>query len=164
MSSPESADRESSRDNRADAPEREKRYEPINRTESHGRAQTRLSRQESGKSSRSSRSLERACSITDGYSHHAVDNDRLQEPGEQEAPPPPPTVGEEFVVQWDGPGDPGNPRTMSKGRKWMIVLVMSVGSACVYVGYYDSCMALGLADIRWIGRARLPCTLCRMRS
>ncbi|KAL8866019.1 MAG: hypothetical protein Q9174_006549 [Haloplaca sp. 1 TL-2023] len=37
-----------------------------------------------------------------------------------------------FEVQWDDEGnDPGNPRSMSKLRKWSIVLVVSSSSACV---------------------------------
>ena len=39
----------------------------------------------------------------------------------------------EFEVQWDGDSDPANPRRMSKLRKWMVVLIVSSSSACVYV-------------------------------
>lgn len=39
----------------------------------------------------------------------------------------------EFEVQWDGDNDPMNPRSMGKPRKWLIVLVLSTSSLCVYV-------------------------------
>lgn len=37
----------------------------------------------------------------------------------------------EYEVQWDGDNDPMNPRYFSKGRKWLIVLIVSAGSTCV---------------------------------
>ena len=37
----------------------------------------------------------------------------------------------EFEVKWDGDDDPMNPRNMSHGRKWVIVLIVSAGSTCV---------------------------------
>ena len=37
----------------------------------------------------------------------------------------------QFEVQWDGEGDPMNPRNLGTGRKWAIVLVISAGSTCV---------------------------------
>ncbi|KAL8715900.1 MAG: hypothetical protein Q9220_000567 [cf. Caloplaca sp. 1 TL-2023] len=39
----------------------------------------------------------------------------------------------EFEVRWEGDDDPMNPRSMSKARKWSIVLIASSSSACVYV-------------------------------
>ena len=36
-----------------------------------------------------------------------------------------------FEVNWDGDHDPRNPRNMSKARKWVIVLVVSMSSLCV---------------------------------
>lgn len=110
-----------------------KRYEPINPTNSRD-AERQLSRRDSHRSSRSShssRSLDRVVSLTDGYSHHAVDHDILQEPSDEEKPRIPPDAG--FTVQWDGPNDPDNPRNMSLMRRWLIVLVVSIGSLCVYV-------------------------------
>ena len=42
------------------------------------------------------------------------------------------TGGEEFEVRWIGEdADPLNPRSMSKSRKWLVVWVVSIGSACV---------------------------------
>ena len=49
----------------------------------------------------------------------------------------------EYEVGWDGDQDPMNPKNMSTGRKWVIVLVLSSGSACVtctssmYTSAYD---------------------------
>ncbi len=39
----------------------------------------------------------------------------------------------EFEVRWDGDNDPMNPRSMSKPRKWLIVVIVSSCSLCVYV-------------------------------
>lgn len=39
----------------------------------------------------------------------------------------------EFEVHWDGDNDPMNPRSMSKPRKWLIVLILSATSLCAYV-------------------------------
>lgn len=39
--------------------------------------------------------------------------------------------GEEFEVKWGGQDDPGNPRSMSKFRKWLCTWVVSLGSLCV---------------------------------
>ncbi|EXJ91425.1 hypothetical protein A1O1_04537 [Capronia coronata CBS 617.96] len=36
-----------------------------------------------------------------------------------------------FEVGWDGPGDPMNPKNMSGGRKWLIVMTLAFGSLCV---------------------------------
>ena len=36
-----------------------------------------------------------------------------------------------YEVQWEGDHDPMNPRCMSHGRKWIIVLIVSAGSTCV---------------------------------
>ena len=37
----------------------------------------------------------------------------------------------QFEVQWDGSDDPMDPKNLSKGRKWMVVLIVSAGSTCV---------------------------------
>lgn len=36
-----------------------------------------------------------------------------------------------FLVTWDGDADPLNPRSMSKLRRWLIVLICSASSLCV---------------------------------
>lgn len=111
--------------------DQEKRFEPLQppQTREQDHDANAGSRTSSARSARSS--LERTCSITDGYSHHAVDHDTLQEPSDEEKALPKP--GEEFVVKWDGPSDPANPRNMHVARKWVIVVVLSLGSICVYV-------------------------------
>lgn len=47
--------------------------------------------------------------------------------------------GEEFEVKWEGQDDPGNPRSMSKFRKWLCTWVVSLGSLCVYVFQDANC-------------------------
>lgn len=39
---------------------------------------------------------------------------------------------EEFLVEWSK-DDPSNPRNLSPARRWLIVLIVSMGSLCVYV-------------------------------
>lgn len=40
---------------------------------------------------------------------------------------------EPFLVKWDGgDDDPKSPRSFSKVRKWIIVLIVSMASLCVY--------------------------------
>lgn len=39
----------------------------------------------------------------------------------------------EFEVTWDGDDDPMNPRSMAYARKWIIVIIVSASSLCVYV-------------------------------
>ncbi|KAH7069750.1 benomyl/methotrexate resistance protein [Paraphoma chrysanthemicola] len=36
-----------------------------------------------------------------------------------------------YLVTWDGDSDPANPRSMSKLRRWLIVLICSASSLCV---------------------------------
>jgi hypothetical protein len=36
-----------------------------------------------------------------------------------------------YIVTWDGDADPENPRSMSKLRRWIIVLICSASSLCV---------------------------------
>jgi hypothetical protein len=36
-----------------------------------------------------------------------------------------------YLVTWDGDSDPENPRSMSKLRRWIIVLICSASSLCV---------------------------------
>ena len=38
-----------------------------------------------------------------------------------------------FEVQWDGDHDPLNPRSFSTAKKWLIVVIVSMSSTCVYV-------------------------------
>jgi hypothetical protein len=41
----------------------------------------------------------------------------------------------EFEVAWDGDDDPMNPRSMPFARKWIIIIILSASSLCVYVGF-----------------------------
>lgn len=72
---------------------------------------------------RSLRSLHshRSYAASDGYTCFQEQDER-------------PTDGsgdDEFLVQWDGDADPLNPRSMSKLRRWLIVLIMCSSSLCV---------------------------------
>ncbi|KAH7397428.1 benomyl/methotrexate resistance protein [Pyrenochaeta sp. MPI-SDFR-AT-0127] len=53
---------------------------------------------------------------------------------------------EPYLVSWDGDADPLNPRSMTKLRRWAIVLICAASSLCVYLG----------PDF---GSSRLVCTL-----
>lgn len=39
-------------------------------------------------------------------------------------------LNEQFEVRFDGDSDPMNPRSLSKTRKWVIVVIVSAGSTC----------------------------------
>lgn len=78
---------------------------------------------------RTNRSIERSCSLNDGYSCHTGNeqsaekkDDEEKVTGEEQAP--------EFVVGFDE-NDPMNPRNMSTARRWLIVVICSLGSLCV---------------------------------
>lgn len=98
-------------------------YAPINATPSanDGRMQ-RLH-------STSSRPVERSWSLNDGYSCHTAD----EEAGGQS---PDAVQGGDldessaFVVGWDE-NDPKNPRNFNTVRRWIIVIICSMGSLCV---------------------------------
>ena len=38
---------------------------------------------------------------------------------------------QQFLVDWDGPDDPMNPKNKSLARKWVIVIIIAIGSYCV---------------------------------
>lgn len=44
-----------------------------------------------------------------------------------------PVTEQPYLVAWDGDADPENPRSMSKLRRWAIVLICASSSLCVYV-------------------------------
>ncbi|KKZ68044.1 hypothetical protein EMCG_06254 [[Emmonsia] crescens] len=125
--SSEQSDQDDRQDRDRDQGRSEAHFEPICRTKPENEA-----RPASRVSSRSSRSISRVYSLSDGYTHPSVNNDRLQEPEEEQRAEEASTrPGTEYIVRWDGPDDPGNPRNRSLARKWVIVLVMAVGSVCV---------------------------------
>lgn len=68
--------------------------------------------------SKSMRSIERRWSLNDGTS---IGRNEVDE-----------AVGEDtgYTVCWEE-NDPLNPRNMSKGRRWLIVIIVSLGSLCV---------------------------------
>ena len=72
--------------------------------------------------SNASRSLERGWSLNDGVS---IGGDKLGEEGGEAG-----DGGEGYIVGWEE-GDAMNPRNMNKARKWLIVIIVSMGSLCV---------------------------------
>ncbi|KAI9045085.1 MFS transporter [Aspergillus affinis] len=79
--------------------------------------------------STSSRPVERSWSLNDGYSCHTADEEAGQKVPDE-------VQGENadessaFVVGWDD-NDPVNPRNFSTFRRWIIVIICSLGSLCV---------------------------------
>ncbi|KAK2807334.1 hypothetical protein FQN50_005489 [Emmonsiellopsis sp. PD_5] len=136
---------EGSRSSQSQEPDEDQtpQFEPIRTAKTREDAQS-LSSLERVSTTKSS---DRAFSICDGFSHHAVDNDVLQEPEEEVKAEEVPSGPEmEYIVRWEGPDDPGNPRNMSVGRKWLAVFVLAIGSICVtcasslYTMTYDQIM------------------------
>ncbi|KAL4927400.1 MFS transporter [Aspergillus undulatus] len=82
---------------------------------------THLQRQHST----ASRPVERSWSLNDGYScNNEVDAEaNIGEPHGT-------NVESDFVVRWDD-NDPMNPRNFNTVRRWMIVVICSMGSLCV---------------------------------
>lgn len=80
--------------------------------------------------SRSSSRAENPCaiSLSDGYSRTGADDEGDIERSEQAAGP---GQEPEFLVKWDDDNDPMDPRNMGLLRRWLIVAVISMGSACV---------------------------------
>ena len=98
-------------------------YAPINATPSanDGRMQ-RLH-------STSSRPIERSWSLNDGYSCHTADEEAGSHPPD-EAQDEDTDESSAFVVGWDE-NDPKNPRNFNTVRRWIIVIICSMGSLCV---------------------------------
>jgi len=59
-------------------------------------------------------------------------------PDQEKQDTEPPDSEVDFLVQWDGDDDPLNPRSFSTARKWLIVLVVSLGSLLVWVFFARS--------------------------
>ena len=68
-------------------------------------------------------------SYSDGYGY-TTSQDREDQPKIEEIKG---SAEKEWEVKWDGDHDPMNPRSMSTPRKWVIVLIVSASSLCVYV-------------------------------
>lgn len=75
--------------------------------------------------------LQHSRSFGDGHGFTCFRDDEREVEG---AAATPAQAGERaFEVGWDGDMDPVNPRSMSRLRKWIIVLIVSSSSACVYL-------------------------------
>lgn len=73
-------------------------------------------------------------SYVDGHStYFSYDEDR------QESHTGPANDSEkDFEVRWDGNDDPMNPRNMHKIKRWMIVIIVSMSSLCVYDSFANA--------------------------
>jgi hypothetical protein len=77
--------------------------------------------------SQASRSLEHTWSLNDGVSisGRQLPDEEAGEAGRTET-----DEEQRFTVHWDE-NDPMNPRNMTKARRWLIVIIVSMGSLCV---------------------------------
>lgn len=73
------------------------------------------------------RSLERSWSLNDGVN---LGGNGYEEEAGEAAGQPRPEDDAGYTVGWDA-DDAINPRNMSKARKWLIVVIVSLGSLCV---------------------------------
>jgi hypothetical protein len=94
-------------------------YAPITGTNDESSAPLRKQRSNASKSL-TSRSLERSWSLNDGISIGGHEVDEAAVASEDEA----------YTVGWED-NDPMNPRNMSKARRWLVVIIVSMGSLCV---------------------------------
>lgn len=93
------------------------RSQPNTRHPSHSRSQTLRS--------------VRSYGGEDGYSCNHERNG--EEGGEGEAETEESRERKRWEVRWDGENDPMSPRSISTGRRWVIVLILASSSLCVYV-------------------------------
>jgi hypothetical protein len=94
------------------------------RASSKGRVQRK--RSQDGRSLKSTRSHQSRAG-GDGYTCFDADPETAR-PSNSKAD----GVAEQpYLVTWDGDADPLNPRSMSKLRRWIIVLICSASSLCV---------------------------------
>ena len=94
-------------------------YAPITGTNDGSNAPLQKQRSNASKSV-TSRSLERSWSLNDGVSIGGQEVDEAAVANEDEA----------YTVGWED-NDPMNPRNMSKARRWLVVIIVSMGSLCV---------------------------------
>ncbi|GAB1195268.1 hypothetical protein APSETT444_004524 [Aspergillus pseudonomiae] len=78
--------------------------------------------------STNSRPIERSWSLNDGYSCHTADEETAEtalgdDGGEADE-------SSTFIVSWDE-DDPMNPRNFNTMRRWLIVIICSLGSLCI---------------------------------
>ena len=77
---------------------------------------------------RSSRPLQLVRSYGDGHGHVCLPHEKPEPDQESNSQ----NDGEEaFLVSFDGEDDPMSPRSMTKFRKWLIVIIVSLSSTCV---------------------------------
>ncbi|KAL2696061.1 hypothetical protein AAEP93_003361 [Penicillium crustosum] len=96
-------------------------YAPISSPGPHNEGSAPLQKQRSNASkSVTSKSLERSWSLNDGVSIGGHEVDEAAVANEDEA----------YTVGWEE-NDPMNPRNMSKARRWLVVIIVSMGSLCV---------------------------------
>lgn len=72
----------------------------------------------------------------DGYT--CFDPESAHSAGGPTAPATGPVTEQQspYLVSWDGDADPENPKSMSKLRRWAIVLICASSSLCVYVFFF----------------------------
>jgi hypothetical protein len=93
-------------------------------TSGRGRSQGR--RSQDSKSLRTTRSHQSRAG-GDGYTCFDAEPDNIRPNNSKRG-----VVTEQpYLVTWDGDSDPANPRSMSKWRRWVIVLICSASSLCV---------------------------------
>lgn len=97
-------------------------FAPITSTTNQNRHDAPLRKERSN----TSRSLERSWSLNDGVSIGGNDYETAQ--ADEAAPSAERNTG--YVVGWDE-NDPMNPRNMNTARRWLIVVIVSLGSICV---------------------------------
>ena len=64
------------------------------------------------------------------------DDAKSENAQQQQQPPLIGTQQDEILVSWDE-NDPMHPHSMSRARRWLITVIVSLGSICVYV--YPPC-------------------------
>ncbi|KAJ5169286.1 uncharacterized protein N7500_002069 [Penicillium coprophilum] len=94
-------------------------YAPITSPGTHDESSAPLQRQSSN-ASKSVKSLERSWSLNDGVSIGGHEVNEAAVPNDDAA----------YIVGWEE-NDPMNPRNMSKARRWLITIIVSMGSLCV---------------------------------
>ena len=75
--------------------------------------------------SAASRPIERSWSLNDGYSCNNEADAEANAGGPQGA-----DADDNFTVRWED-NDPNNPRNFNTLKRWMIVIICSMGSLCV---------------------------------
>lgn len=64
----------------------------------------------------------------DQQERHLETEDRFDSVAEARTSVP---IEKDFTVTWDGEDDPKSPRSLTKARKWLIVMIIATSSFCV---------------------------------